>query len=98
MSFVAISKVKFPEALKEQVQAVGLKMIPVAKRQPGFISIAFHQATDAHETMMYWEWQKEANHMACMQSEDWAGIMADSGDLFQTEGVEFSIQTYEKIS
>lgn len=97
MSFVAVSKVKYPDFLKERIQAVGLEMLPVAKLQPGFISIAFHQSSDKNETMMYWEWQSKSDHEACMQSKDWAAIMDNSGALFQSEGVEFSIETYERI-
>jgi hypothetical protein len=53
MSFVAVSKVKYPQALKKEVQGVGLAMVLIAEQQPGFISIAFHQSTTSSETMMY---------------------------------------------
>ena len=98
MSFVAISKVKYPIALKEAIHAVGLNMIPIAKRQPGFISIAFHQAHDKNETMMYWQWQSEQDHKACMQSKDWQAIMDISASLFLSEEVEFSVETFEKLA
>lgn len=98
MSYVAISKVKFPSSLKEQIQNVGLEMIPVAKKQPGFISVAFHLSTEANETMMYWEWESKSAHEKCMESPDWDSIMGKSNSLFQSEGVEFSIQTYERVA
>ncbi|GEM_PF-789216 len=98
MSYVAISKVRFPPSFKEQIQNVGLEMIPIAKRQPGFVSVAFHLSTDSSETMMYWEWESKSDHEACMESAAWANIMGKSSSLFQSQGVEFSIQTYERIS
>ncbi len=97
MSFVAISRVTYPTALKEQIQAVGLKMLPVAKAQPGLIHIAFHQSCDKNETMMYWEWQSKSDHEACMQSKDWTDITNSSEALFKSEGVTFSLQTYERL-
>jgi len=98
MSFVAISKLKYPAELKEAIHAVGLNMIPIAKRQAGFVSIAFHQSTDKNETMMYWQWESEQDHQACMKSDDWQAIMNLSASLFQSEGVEFSIESYEKLA
>lgn len=98
MSYVAISKVKFTPSLKEQIQNVGLEMIPVAKKQPGFISVRFHVSTEENETMMYWEWESKSDHEGCMKSEDWVSIMSKSSSLFQSEGVEFSIQTYERVA
>lgn len=98
MSFVAISKVKYPTLLRDEVHAVGLKMLPVAKVQPGFISVAFHQSSDKNETMMYWEWESKSDHEACMRSGDWSAVMENSGSLFQSEGVEFLIETYERLA
>lgn len=98
MNYVAISKVKFPPSLKERIQSVGLEMIPIAKKQPGFISVSFHLSTEENETMMYWEWVSKSDHEGCMQSADWASIMGKSSSLFQSRGVEFSIQTYERVA
>lgn len=98
MSFVAISKVKYPKSLKEQIHAFGISMIPSAKLQPGLIFVSFHQSTDKDETMMYWEWETQAHHEACMESPDWKALMEKSGGLFQSEGVEFSLETYERLA
>lgn len=98
MSFVAISKVSYPDSLKDQIQAVGLKMIPVAKLQPGFISISFHQSMDKNETMMYWDWESEADHQACMACSDWSVVMEKAGALFQSEGVGFVIESYQRLA
>jgi len=97
MSFVAISSVAYPESLREDIQHVGLAMLPVARQQPGLISIAFHQSNDKNETMMYWEWESQAHHEACMQSDDWQAIMAAHGAVFSQTGVEFTLQTFERI-
>ena len=98
MSFVAISKVKYPAALQEQIHEVGLKMLPIARQQPGFIAVRFHQSCDADETMMYWEWESRADHEACMASENWAAIMAQSESVFSAAGIEFSIETYQRLA
>lgn len=97
MSFVAISKIQYPADLKEAIYAVGKNMIPIAKRQPGFISIAFHQSVNKNETMMYWEWASEQDHLNCMKSDDWRAIMDLSTSLFHSEGVELSIESYERL-
>ncbi|MFK8049760.1 MAG: antibiotic biosynthesis monooxygenase [Halioglobus sp.] len=98
MSFVAISTVGFPSALREEMHAVGLSMIPIAKTQPGFLSVAFHQSVDANETMMYWEWETGADHENCMRSDDWASLMSTHAELFQSEGVTFKILTYDRLA
>ncbi len=98
MSFVVISKVKYPEMLKEEIHSFGIRMLPVAKAQPGFISISFHQSMDQNETMMYWEWNTPLDHEACMKSSDWNDLMVKSGELFQSEGVEFSMASYERLA
>jgi hypothetical protein len=46
MSFVAISKVRYPSCLKDQIHEFCLEMLPMAKLQPGFISIRFHQSSE----------------------------------------------------
>lgn len=97
MTFVAISKVKYPDHLKIRIQQVGLDMLPVARAQPGFVSVSFHQSADKNETMMYWEWESQSDHEACMNSNEWAGIMAKHGALFSEEGVEFSIELFERL-
>lgn len=98
MSFVAISKVKYPDSLKEEIHNVGLKMVPIAKQQPGFISIGFHQSYESNETMMYWEWESKSDHEACMTSDAWAIIMEQSKIAFEAEGTEFSIETFERLA
>jgi len=98
VSFVAISKVKYPPSLKQQLHAVALEMMPIAKAQLGFISIRFHQSDEINETMMYWEWQEKSHHEVCLQSKEWNEIMEKSGRLLHSEGVELSIETYERIA
>lgn len=98
MSFVATSKVKYPKALKADIQSFGMSMLPLAKSQPGFVSISFHQSTDGDETMMYWEWETKAHHEACMKSPDWLALMETSSGLFQSDGVEFSLATYDRLA
>lgn len=98
MSFVAISKVKYPKSLKKEIHAFGISMIPFAKLQPGLISVSFHQSTDNNETMMYWEWESQSAHEACMESSDWSELMEKSDGLFQSEGVEFSLENYERLA
>ena len=97
MSFVAISKVAYPSQLQEKIQAVGIEMLPVARRQPGFISVAFHQSSEKNETMMYWEWESQSDHEACMQSEEWGAIMEKHSAVIASDGVKFSIETYERL-
>lgn len=97
MNFVAISKVSFPTHLKHEIHAVGLEMLPVAQKQPGYVSIAFHQSNDKDETMMYWEWESQSHHEACMQSKDWSAIMQRHEALFSQEGVQFILETYERL-
>jgi len=97
MSFVAVSTVQFPVELKDDIHRLGLAMLPIARQQPGFIQVAFHQGLDASETMMYWEWQSRADHEACLKSPDWAALMADSGGLFARDGVTFSLRTFERL-
>lgn len=98
MSFVAVSKVTFPAHLQDDIQAFGKRMLPLAKAHPGFVSISFHQSNESPETMMYWEWESRADHEACMSSNDWMELMQSAGDLFQNEGVEFSVQTYDRLA
>lgn len=98
MSFVAISKLSFPAELAEKLIAVGHEMIPLAKKQKGFISIAFHHSEQENQTAMVWEWESEADHLACMQSSDWSAIMEKHGTLFQSQGVEFSLETYQRLA
>jgi len=98
MNYVAISKVSFPASEKEDIKAVGLAMVEIAKTQPGFVSIAFHESDEGNETMMYWEWETKADHENCMKSDDWTALMQQSGSLFQNEAVTFSITTYQRIA
>lgn len=84
--------------MKQAIHDAGLKMVPIAKQQAGFVSIAFHQSCESNETMMYWEWASKSDHDACMASDDWAGIMEVSKPLFESEGIEFSLETFERLA
>ena len=109
MSFVATSKVQFPIELATKVHALGLSMIPVAKTQPGLIHVAFHASEYWHKTggraesacrdeaVMYWEWEDEASHQACMQSQAWQQLMSSSSVLFERDDVAFEIQSYYRL-
>jgi len=72
--------------------------LPIARKQLGFISIAFHQSIEANETMMYWDWESKADHEACMASEDWRIVMEQSNSVFSVDGIEFSLETFERIA
>ncbi len=97
MSFVAVSKVKYPAFLRQDIHNAGLTMLPVAKKQAGLISISFHQSCDEDETIMVWEWESQANHEACMASSDWAAIVEQTRSAFESQEIEFSISTYERL-
>ena len=97
MTFVAISKVSYPDHLKSEIEAVGRAMIPIAKTQPGFINVAFHQSLQKNQTMMIWEWQRKEDHEACLNSPQMNELMKDSGALFSETGIEVKIETYEKV-
>ena len=97
MSFIAMSRVKFPPALGDAVRTVGHRLIPIARDQPGLIDIAFHQSLEGDETVMIWEWRTRADHEACQHSPTWAKLMQEAGDLFQSPGVAFSLETYERL-
>ena len=98
MSFVVITKVQYPDEIEESLLEVGKAMIPIAQQQPGFIAVTYNLSNEGNETMMYWEWQTEADHEACMNSPDWLKIVEQSAQIFQTEGVEFSMESYERIA
>ena len=97
MSFVAISKVKYPPHLRKAIQAAGLEMLPVARAQAGLIFSAFHQSEDRDETMMYLEWESQAHHEACMQSKDWNAVLSEHKSVFSNEGVEFASETFKRL-
>jgi quinol monooxygenase YgiN len=97
MSFVAISKVTYPANMKQEIQAVGLEMLPLARKQAGFISVAFHQSDEKDETMMVWEWETKSHHESCMQSKDWGALMERHGATFSQEAVQFILETYERL-
>lgn len=98
MSFVAITKVRYPHDIQDQIHAFGLKILPIARQQPGFIAIRFHESLDASETLMYWEWESVPDHEAFMVTPAWESLMAHAKPLFETEGVEFSSERYERLA
>ncbi len=95
MSFVAISRVHFPPAQGKEVTDVGLRMLPIARRQPGLLSIAIHRSRESSSTMIYWEWESPADHEACLASDDWAELMEEAKGAL--EGTEFSIETFDRL-
>lgn len=97
MSFIAISRVKYPKSMKTQRHAIGLKMLPIAGQRPGLIGISFSQSTDSDETMMYWQWQSKSGHEACWASPAWLKIIEESAPIFNTNSVHFSVNSYECI-
>lgn len=97
MSFVAISKVEYPPHLKNEIEQVGLAMIPIAQAQAGYMNVTFHQSLQRDQTMMIWEWQSADNHADCLNSEQMNQLMKASGALFADPAVSIAIETYEKV-
>ena len=97
MSFVVISTVKYPDALKSQVQTAGHAIVAMAKRQPGIVSITFSQARDTSQTLMHWEWNSEDHHNTFMNSEAWKTTMQQLAATFSAPGIEFSVATYDRL-
>ena len=98
MSFIAITKVTYPEALEDQIRRAGFDIVAFAKKQTGLITIDFHRSTSLNETLMVWEWRDQLDHQRCMESEVWSLLLKKVGMVFNNEGVEFSIATYERLS
>lgn len=96
MSFVAISKVSFLEKQVRAGQAIGLQMLPIAKKQKGIISISFHLAANGTQTMMYSEWQSEQDYQACFVSAEMTALMEQSGATFADS--EFTLETFTRLA
>jgi quinol monooxygenase YgiN len=97
MTFVAISKVQYPEALKQQIETVGLAMIPIAQLQPGCNDVSFHQTLNKNETMMIWHWQTQQHHEACLSCSEMAKLMQQYGPLFAEASVVVSVEIYQRL-
>jgi quinol monooxygenase YgiN len=98
MSFVAISKVKYPESKKHAIEEAGKAMMLIAKMQPGFIDVSFHQALNKSETMMIWQWQTQQHHEACLICSEMADLMQQYGPLFAEEDVSVSVEIYQRLA
>lgn len=98
MSFVAISKVQYPDDFKNEIEEVGKAMMPIAQMLPGFIDVAFHQTINKNETMMIWQWQTQQHHEACLNCSEMAELMQQYGPLFAEKGVTVSVEIYQRLA
>lgn len=74
--------VRFLAPATEQDRVAGLcrDMIPVFRRQPGFVSMALHRSLDGTQVVSYLQWESRADHEACQASEE---VLAAGADLMR---------------
>ena len=70
---------------------------PAFARQPGFRSSALHKGTEGTRIVNYLRWNSEADHLACMQSEEVAAAGADFMAFVEARGVAIEIGVYEVV-
>lgn len=97
MSYVVISRVKFPVSHLAEIESAGKALIEIVKAQEGLIHAAFHIAQSADETMMYMEWYSPQYHQALFESPQWLAVMADHQVAFDSPDVTFNASSYQRV-
>lgn len=93
-AFIVITRTKFPKNLYATAKSMADLSYPIFMKQKGLISLAMHESLDQTETSAYFQWESEADHLACMQSSDW-GDFNEKWQVFSAQpGVSFDLQVY----
>lgn len=95
--FVAVTKLDFDPALKDEAIALAKDTAPIFRRQKGNQGVWAHESTDGTQTMMYLLWETEADHLACMQSADFAATNSKFEALMKSGKVAFTLNTYATV-
>ncbi len=95
--FVAVTKLDFAPELKDDMVALAKESAAVFKVQKGNRGVWAHVSTEGHQTMMYLLWETEHDHLACMQSADFAALNPKFEALMKSGKVAFTLDTYETI-
>ena len=93
-TFVVITKTTFSSELRDQVIQFSLKSLPIFKKQAGLINIRMHEALDGTHMSSYMEWESEAHHLACMQSQDFSEINSQWASFIESGNLSFAFNTY----
>ncbi len=95
--FYVVTRTHFSPAHRKDVLGLSHEAVAIAKKQPGFVSMRVHLASDDSHTLTYWVWRSERDHQACMASDDWAPWNPQWQALLES-GVDFDLATYESIA
>ena len=92
--FVAVTKLDFDPSLKEDMIALAKETAPIFRAQKGNRGVWAHLSADGCQTMMYLLWETEEDHLACMQSADFAATNPAFEGLMKSGQVAFTLNTY----
>ena len=95
--FVAITRLDFDPSLKDDMIELARATAPVFRQQKGNKGVWAHVSEEGHQTMMYLLWESEADHLACMQSVDFASVTPAFETLMKSGKVAFTMDTYTTI-
>lgn len=82
---------------QEALLGLARGVLPAIARQPGFRSSAVHKGADGTRIVNYLRWYSEADHLACMQSEEVAAAGGDFMAFVEARGVTIEIGVYEVV-
>ncbi len=95
--FVAITRLDFDPSLKDDMIDLARKTAPIFRQQKGNKGVWAHVSKDGHQTMMYLLWETEDDHLACMQSMDFASVNPAFEALMKSGKVAFTMDSYATV-
>ena len=95
--FVAITKLDFDPSLQDDMLDMARATAPIFRKQKGNKGVWAHLSKDGRQTLMYLLWDTEEDHLACMQSVDFAGVNPSFDALMKSGKVAFTMDTYSTV-
>lgn len=78
--FTVLVRFLTPAIEQDRVVRLCRDMIPVFRRQPGFVAMALHRSLDGTEVLNYLQWTSREDHEACQASAD---VMSQAEELMR---------------
>lgn len=95
--FTVLVTLKVPEERQAEILRLAQGNLPVFAQQPGFLSAQVFRSHDGMRILTWLQWESQADHEACMQSQDWAQCDPRFSTLLDRGTIQMDVRTYEPV-
>lgn len=84
--------------VRDAVESIVRRMLPIFARQPGFVGMALHRSRDAQQLVTYLQWRSRADHDACQASDAFGDTGPDLLAYLASGEVSIDVRIHDVVA